>query len=116
MAENKKPSLKERLALERKKREEADKVKLAPKKSLKSAKKNLSAISEQVENIHQTVAPKPKAKKSTPPPALVKEVKERFTLWLPESVHQAFKIHVATRKGSGSDYLEMLIRKDLKLK
>ena len=42
--------------------------------------------------------------------------KERFTLWLTEDIYKAFKVHVATRKGSASDYIENLIRKDLRLK
>ena len=42
--------------------------------------------------------------------------KERFTLWLSEDIYKAFKVHVATRKGSASDYIENLIRKDLRLK
>lgn len=117
MAQKKKPSLKETLALNRKKQAETSKVTLAPKKSLKSSKKDISAISKQVDNIHKSPVPAPKPKtKKAPPPAPVKESKERFTLWLPDSVYKAFKVHVATRKGSGSDYLEMLIRKDLKIK
>lgn len=44
-----------------------------------------------------------------------KEIKERFTLWLNDDVYKAFKIHTATRKGSGSDYIENLIKKDLGL-
>ena len=112
MAGKKKTSLKEKLAQERKNREESAKVTLAPKKTLKRAKKDVKAIETTVEKIHQseTQAPKPAKKKK------VKEPKERFTLWLPVSVYNEFKIKVATRKGSGSDYIEALIRKDLKIK
>ncbi len=62
--------------------------------------------------------PKSKPAKKTLPKTVIetKEIKERFTLWLSEDVYKAFKIHTATRKGSASDYIEMLIRKDLKLK
>ena len=91
MAANKKISLKEKLALERKKREDANNVSLAPKKSLKTAKKDLKSISEQVDSIHKTSTPAPKPKKRTPTPKPVKEQKERFTLWLPDSVYKAFK-------------------------
>lgn len=112
MAAKKKLSLKEKLAQERKKREETSKVTLAPKKSLKRAKKDVKAIESTVEKIHKSevATPKPAKKK------IVKEPKERFTLWLPVSVYNQFKVHVATRKGSGSDYIEALIRKDLKVK
>lgn len=112
MAIKKKLSLKEKLAQERKKREEVANVSLAPKKSLKTAKKDVKAIESTVEKIHQVATPSPKPAKKEK----VKESKERFTLWLPVSVYNQFKIHVATRKGSGSDYIEALIRKDLKVK
>jgi len=112
MAAKKKLSLKEKLAQERKKRDEAAKVTLAPKKSFKTAKKDVKKIETTVERIHEAEAPasKPTKKKK------VKEPKERFTLWLPISVYNEFKIKVATRKGSGSDYIEALLRKDLKIK
>lgn len=112
MAAKKKISLKDKLAQERKKREAAANVTLAPKKTLKRAKKDVKAIESTVEKIHQSEAPTPKPAKKKK----VKEPKERFTLWLPVSVYNEFKIKVATRKGSGSDYIEALIRKDLKIK
>jgi len=112
MAAKKKLSLKEKLAQERKKREETAKVTLAPKKSFKTSKKDVKAIETTVEKIHKAEAPAPKPAKKKK----IKEPKERFTLWLPISVYNQFKIKVATRKGSGSDYIEDLIKKDLKIK
>lgn len=116
MAEKNKLSLKEKLAQERQKRAKSDTVSLAPKKSLVRAKKDLKTVKAQVEQIHppEIAVPKPQKKlaKKMPPP---KKEKERFTLWLSESTYKAFKVHTATRKGSGSDYIEALIKRDLKL-
>lgn len=43
------------------------------------------------------------------------ENKKRFTLWISDDIHRAFKIHVATIGGSHSEYIEELIKKDLNL-
>lgn len=57
----------------------------------------------------------PKVVATSPPPINPKTEKKRFTLWLHEETFRAFKVHVAMRGGSASDYIESLIKKDLKL-
>jgi len=61
-------------------------------------------------NLVEKSTPVPNPKMETPV-----EKKERFTLWLNHETYKAFKIHVAQKKGSGSDYIEQLIKKDLNL-
>ncbi len=65
-----------------------------------------------VQEKSQVIPPKTEKVPSATPP---KEKKERFTLWLSEETYRAFKIHTATRKGSSSDYIEELIKRDLKI-
>lgn len=45
----------------------------------------------------------------------LQQEKKRFTLWINPDVYNAFKLHVATKDGSASSYIEDLIRTDLKL-
>ena len=74
--------------------------------------------------IPKLETPKPEIKQEVPKASLKlpKKIepipnvdKKRFTLWLSPDIYRAFKIHTATREGSSSDYIESLIRKDLKL-
>ena len=79
--------------------------------------------------IPPSLQPRKTAKKSIPgkkaniapnPLPSVKETesqqeKKRFTLWIDSEVYNAFKLHVATKEGSASSYIENLIRADLKL-
>lgn len=84
---------------------------LQPRKSIKKAIPNAPVIQKREKKVKETP---PKA--ILKPKKVEKEEKDRFTLWLNKSVYNAFKIHIATRKGSGSDYIESLIKKDLNLK
>lgn len=76
----------------------------------------VTAKTEKTERSKTPITPVLKKKKQTTKPKTEKSEKERFTLWLSQEVYTAFKIHVATRKGSGSDYIEQLLKKDLKIK
>ena len=71
--------------------------------------------------IPNAVTSTPKTTAPPPPPKIAatknqsNDNKKRFTLWVNEDIHRAFKIHVATVGGSHSEYIEQLIKKDLKL-
>lgn len=81
---------------------------LQPRKSMKKPIPNAAPT------IPKTTTPPPS--KKTPAKKQANENKKRFTLWVSEDIHRAFKIHVATVGGSHSEYIEQLIKKDLKLK
>lgn len=80
----------------------------------KKAKKAIPKAESKKETSSASAIEKTKNVAQKPQNNALKEKKERFTLWLPEKVYLAFKMHVAKRKGSGSDYIESLLNKDLK--
>lgn len=98
------------------------KKKTAIPPSLQPRKRVKKSIPTSTPEVKKTVSPptpkvveKKVIAKPIKPTPKAKEEKERFTLWLSTDVYQAFKIHTAIRKGSASDYIEYLIKKDLKI-
>jgi hypothetical protein len=95
-----------------------DKKKTNIPPSLQPRKKVRKSIPNTVQKAKKATPPKPKPvkKEVVEPTYSVNDEKERFTLWLSKDTYKAFKIHTATRKGSGSNYIEDLINKDLGIK
>ena len=99
---------------------------LKPRKTSKKTIPGATKVEEDTPKIETVSVPKlvenpPEEAKyelavSSPTPSeSFKTEKKRFTLWLDGTTYQAFKVHVAMRGGSASDYIESLIKKDLNL-
>ncbi len=112
MAKNKKtivpPSLQPRKTTKKTIPGSTKAAKSASKKTTAPVEKTVTPPAEEVKT--EIVASSP-----TPPPPTTKTEKKRFTLWLDAQTYQAFKVHVAMNGGKGSDYIESLIKNDLKL-
>lgn len=63
--------------------------------------------------IEQPIEMKPERVEEVMPTA-AKDEKKRFTLWLSKDVYRAFKLHTAASDGSASEFIERLLRKELK--